>query len=239
MLRHRLDKLASIYKAILSWSGDPQLALRRLAAVAPDAELAVIGEAVGPLTLRVSGVSYFNEKGRIGRSGSYLDKILKPLGYTVYPPRDVKLPSGRIDCALGAGRRTAYCADLYPAFPGYESLRNQGQRIRRPSQAQVRSAIERGFLRAELNIVNPRAILLLGAQTYVQFYHYMLEMTATPGLEAVVAGILDIDLPTYNKAVVVPFLHPSPASPKFLQWFQKFDRRLPDSALIKRLGSCL
>ncbi len=191
------------------------------------------------LTLRVSGVSYFDEKGRIGRSGSYLDKILKPLGYTVYPPRDVRLPSGRIRSALGAGRRTAYCTDLYPAFPGYEILRDQSKRIRRPSQAQVRSAMEKGFLRAELGTVKPRAILLLGAETYAHFYHYLLETTATPRLEAVVARIQRIDLPTYKKALVVPFFHPSPANPKFLQWFKRWGSRLHGSPLIRRLGGCL
>jgi uracil-DNA glycosylase len=238
MVRERLHGLESIYETILAWSGDAQLARRNLGAIVPDSELAVIGEAVGPRTLRVSGVSYFDEKGRIGRSGSYLDKILKPLGYTVYPPRAVMVSSGLIDCTAGAGRRTAYCTDLYPAFPGYETLRGQ-QRIRRPSQAQVKSAMEWGFLRTELEIVKPRAILLLGAEAYAQFYHYMLLMSATSSLEAVVARLQDIDLPKYRNALVVPFFHPSPASSKFLQWFQRFGSRLRHSALVKRLARSL
>jgi len=144
-----------------------------------------------------------------------------------------------MDSALGVGRRTVYCTDLYPAFPGYEILRNHHKCIRRPSQAQVRSAIDRGFLRAELDIVKPRAILLLGAETYAQFYRYMLQITASPGLEAIVARIQNVDLPSYKGAVVVPFFHPSPANPKFLRWFKRWGSRLHDSPLIQRLSGYL
>jgi Uracil DNA glycosylase superfamily len=175
----------------------------------------------------------------LGEVAAIWIKSLNPLGYTVYPRREVKLLSGRIDCAPGAGRRTVYCTDLYPAFPGYETSSNQGQRIRRPSHAQVRSAMERGFLRAELEILNPKAILLLGAKSYAHFYTWMLNMNPPASPQPLVARLHEVDLPRYGNAVVVPFFHPSPASPKFLQWFEKFSSRLPDSAPVKRLRSCL
>ncbi len=92
----RLRRLQSIYKTIMRWSADSKLVRRKTAAVNPTAELSVIGEALGPRTARLSGVYYFDREGRIGATGRFLDEILRPLGYTVYPPWDVKVPSGTV-----------------------------------------------------------------------------------------------------------------------------------------------
>jgi hypothetical protein len=45
-------------------------------AINPFADLVVIGEAVGPDTLRRSGVSYFGLDGCLGKSGSNIEEIL-------------------------------------------------------------------------------------------------------------------------------------------------------------------
>src|SRR5262249_17236298 len=90
----RLRRLRLIYSEMRRWSRDPMSVVRVLGAVNPDAKLAIIGEAAGPRTLRVSGVNYFDPHGRLGATGRYLDQVLRSVGYTVYPPRTVKVPEG-------------------------------------------------------------------------------------------------------------------------------------------------
>jgi len=237
--RDRSQRLQSIYSRIARWSADDKFVTRKIAAVNPTAELAVVGEAPGPRTVRLSGVNYFDRGGRIGATGRYLDEILRPLGCTVYPPRDVKVSCGTITRAQGAGRPTVYCTDLCPVFPGYQSVLNHRQRIRRPSQTLVRSSIKKGFLRDELATINPRVILLLGALCYKHFYRCFLNESATPSLGIVVSRVQNVHLPMYGNAVVVPFLHPSPSSPAFLRWFERFVPRLSDSPLVKLISRSL
>lgn len=85
----------------------------------------VIGEAVGPETLRRSGVNYFRLDSSLGRTGRYLDEMLQPVGFTIYPSSKVKLANGTIiESTRGKPRKTAYCTDLCPEFPGYCENRN-------------------------------------------------------------------------------------------------------------------
>jgi len=235
----RLRRLRSIFEAIQRWSPDRDLAARRISAIDPFAQLVVVGEAVGPRTLRVSGVPYFDSQGSIGRTGKYLDEILKPLGYTVYPPRDIRVKLGKISCSQGLGRKTAYCTDLCPTFPGYRRAPDGRLMIRPPSRDLVRSAIEQGFLHAELEVVDPKAILLLGRNAYMYFYRYLLGVRRFPKLAAIVEGKGEIEFPRYRDAVVFPCFHPSPASPRFLRWFAEFGPCLLDIPLFQRLGECL
>ena len=87
--------------------------------------------------------------------------------------------------------------------------------------------------------MRPKAILLLGSVCYAQFYRHMLGVTSTMKLEAMVAGLQDLSLLKYDDALVVPFFHPSPASPKFLGWFRNWGSRLNDSPLVRRLTAAL
>lgn len=117
----RSRKLKEIYCEIQQWGKDQEAVSRNIAAVQSDAKLAVIGEAIGPASVRLSGVNYFNQRGRLGPTGTNLDRLLEPFGYTVYPPHDVRLTTGQIECARGEGRNTVYCTDLCPVFPGRTS----------------------------------------------------------------------------------------------------------------------
>src|SRR5271165_5937655 len=95
----RLQTLKEIYDDQRAWAHDNKAVSRNLAAVNANARLAVIGEAVGPRTLRLSGVSYFDAEGNVGSTGKFLDAILDSLGYTIYPPFDVGVPGGIIHCS--------------------------------------------------------------------------------------------------------------------------------------------
>ena len=237
--RERLQKLETVYRAIRAWSPDRGLAERKLAAVNSSALLAVVGEAVGPKTLRVSGVPYFDDRGHIGRAGKYLDDILKSVGYTVYPPQDIRVRHGTISRSAGLGRCTAYYTDMCPTFPGYRMDSNGRLRIRRPSSGLIRSAMERGFLEAELELIDPKVILLLGGETYKYFYRYLLGKAKIPKLARIVESQQVMEFPRYRSALVFPFFHPSPASPRFLRWYGEFGPRLLSCPLLKSLAECL
>lgn len=237
--RKRLKELQGIYASIKTWSPDRKQAERELTAINPSAFLAVVGEAVGPRTLRLSGVPYFDDRGQIGRAGKYLDDILKSVGYTVYPPQDIRVRHGTIHRSPGLGRYTAYYTDMCPTFPGYQRDSNGRMRIRRPSSGLIRSAMERGFLEAELELIDPKVILLLGGQTYKYFYRYLLGKPKIPKLARVVESQQVMEFPRYRSSLVFPFFHPSPASPRFLRWYGEFGPHLLSCPLLKSLAECL
>jgi len=235
----RLQALKEIYDEQRAWAHDKKAVSRNLAAVNANARLAVIGEAVGPRTLRLSGVSYFDYEGNIGRSGKFLDAILGSWGYTVYPPCDVRVPGGTVLCRPGQGRKTAYCSDLCPVFPGYQPTKSGKTRIRRPTPQLINSALDRSFLARELNIIKPRVILLLGKHAYASVYGHFLKDRPTESLSTVVREIDSITFRRYNGAIVVPMLHPSPASPAFLQWIKASQSSAPYKRFVQRVTSYL
>src|SRR6185369_13921108 len=99
----RLRKLQRIYKEMARWAKDLEAVPRNMKAIHLPARIVIVGEAVGPSTLRFSGVNYFDQYGRLGPTGIRLDRMLVPFGYTIYPPCDIKVPKGMIDCIRGGG----------------------------------------------------------------------------------------------------------------------------------------
>jgi hypothetical protein len=219
---HReLAVLARLFQEMDEWADDVASVPRNVEAVDLNASLFIIGEAAGPKTLRVSGVPYFDPEGRLGRTGKNLEKLLHPLGYTLYPQTHVMLPNGTLKANSGRGRRTAYCTDICPKFPGYRISKSGEQAICRPSAKLIRCALNRAFIHRELAIVKPRVIFLLGSRAYRYFYREFLNPYPEQ-LSSVVVGIETMDYSTYNGASVIPLLHPSPGSPSFLQWSRSF-----------------
>jgi uracil-DNA glycosylase len=117
--------------------------------------------------------------------------------------------------------------DLCPVFPGYRPSRGGAKDIRAPGRVLVDSALEREFLKRELDIVKPRVILLLGSHAYEAFYLYFLRLRPRRNLSSLMLRIRRGELRRYNGAVVVPFFHPSPASPAFTRWYKSFSLRSP------------
>lgn len=233
----RSQRLQRVYREMAKWANDRHAVPRKLAAVQSATGLAVVGEAIGPVNVRLSGVNYFDQWGKLGPTGKKLDQVLKTFGYTVYPPRDVKVPNGKVECARGEGRSTVYCTDLCPVFPGHES--EKPGRIRRPSRDLVRSALKHRFLFRELEIVRPKVILLLGEHAYKSFYRYFLNTSVRDNLSTLVYHMQDADFPTYDGAMVVPLLHPSPASPSFARWFKSFPNSPSSGSFVNRVKSYL
>lgn len=229
----RLRQLKRIYGEMAEWAQDMRAVPRNIAAVQPGTRLAVVGEAIGPSTVRLSGVNYFDPRGKLGPTGNNLDRVLEHFGYTVYPPRDVEVTAGRIEFTRGGGRQTVYCTDLCPVFPGRRTERDGD--IRRPSPDLIRSALKHRFLLRELEIVKPKVILLLGEHAYNSFYRYFLNIRIQEKLSALAFQMGQADFPTYNSSLIIPLLHPSPASPTFAQWFKSFPNSPHSRAFVNRV----
>jgi len=231
----RLRILRRIYREAASWACDDVAAARRLDAVDPLAKVVVVGEAVGPKTLRLSGVSYFGPDGRLGATGRYLDEILRSANLTIYPGKEIRVDTGVIHPS-DLQRQRVYSTDLCPCFPGYSASRHQKPiRIERPGQQIVYDALKKQFLRRELAVIRPKVIVLLGERAYKHFYDHFLGIRVETPLTALI-GRLDMErLPRFKTAVVLPFLHPSPASPAFLRWFSANKGRLERTPFVRRL----
>ena len=231
---NRKARLRQIYRDIERWAQDRSSVPRNLAAINPTAKLAIVGEAVGPKTLRLSGVAFFNPRGKLGQTGTNLERLLSPLGFTLYPSRDVRLPKAILESAPGKGKNSVYCTDICPVFPGYAQPPNGRRSIRRPSSALIRSALEKRFLERELDIVKPRVILLLGTHAYRHFHRHFVGKEP-PKLSSLLRGIKNCKFPIYKEAVAIPCFHPSPGNPTFTSWAAS----RAHFRFVKRVENCL
>ena len=231
---NRNARLRQIYRDIERWAQDRSSVPRNMAAIDPTAKLAIVGEAVGPKTLRLSGVPFFNPRGKLGQTGTNLERLLSPLGFTLYPNRDVRLPKAILESAPGAGKKSVYCTDICPVFPGYAQPRKGRRPIRRPTSALVRSALAKRFLQKELHIVKPHVILLLGTHAYRHFHrHFMGE--EPPQLSSLLRRVRNCKFSSYRGAVVIPCFHPSPGNPTFTRWAAS---RRAHLEFLKRVEKC-
>jgi uracil-DNA glycosylase family 4 len=127
---------------------DDELVMRRVIPRAAASPLFVVGQALGPDTQRRSGLPYTNPSRDLSPTGRALDRFLRMLGFTIDP-------SGTLPYA--------YSSDIVQRYPGLAA----GGGDRRPTPREVANCAE--WLDAELHIVQPRVILLLGKQSAKYF----------------------------------------------------------------------
>jgi hypothetical protein len=241
-VRRRLALLSKLHAEIANWASDREAVPKIIAALNPCARLAIVAEATGPETVRLSGVNYFRANGKLGVTGIRLDEMLRSVGFTLFPSRRTRLASGAyVDSSPGAGRETAYCTDLCPEFPG-RVRRGKGKKIKtfilRPSQKRIKAALKNHFLERELDIVRPKVIVLLGSRAYTSFYKHFLSKSNLPSLNAAVRDLCS-HMGRYEGAAVIPFLHPSRASPSFERWFRSFKSAPTKSGFRQCILHCL
>lgn len=230
----RKVRLKQVYRDMEKWAQDPSSVPRNMAAINPAAKLAIVAEAVGPKTLRLSGVPFFSPQAKLGQTGTNLERLLSPLGFTLHPSRDVRLPKGILKSAAEGRKKSVYCTDICPVFPGYAQPRKGRRPIRRPSSALIRSALEKRFLERELDIVKPTVILLLGTHAYRHFHRHFTGKEP-PKLSSLLRGIKNCKFPIYRGAVVIPCFHPSPGNPTFTRWAAS----RAHLGFVKRVENCL
>jgi uracil-DNA glycosylase len=240
--RRRLKLLSELHVEIADWMSDRKAVPKIIASLNPCARLAIVGEAIGPKTVRLSGVNYFCANGKLGATGRYLEEMMRSVGFTLYPIHPVYLAGGTsLDSAPSGQLETAYCTDLCPEFPG-RRRRLKGTKtstsVLKPSPKRIEDALKHGFLERELAVVKPKIILLLGSRAYSSFYSYFLGRITVPSLNAAMEDLAS-NAARYKGAVVVPFLHPSPASPSFQRWYRVFRRAPMRSQFVQFILRCL
>src|SRR6266540_3838926 len=124
---------------------DDERVMRRVDPRSVASPLFVVGQALGPDTQRRSGLPYMYPSGALSPTGRALERFLRRLGFTIDPCGTLPY---------------AYLSDIVQRYPGAAA---GGGGDRRPTPREVANCAE--WLDAELRIVQPRMILLLGKQS--------------------------------------------------------------------------
>ena len=229
----RLLKLEALYEEMRDWACaryDADVVQRSVEALDSDSQLFVLSEAYARTQVRLTGVNWFDERGQLGPAGRYLDQILRCVGYTVYPPSELSLRLGRIP-ARQPNLRTVYTADIFPALPPGGGA---------PSPGMIADAIYHRFLIRQLEILRPKVLLLLGRHSYATFHARLLGVPTKTKISHTFRSLSPTTaLTKYEGALVVPFLHPSPQSGTFSQWFSRSRRTLCEQPQVRALSEAL
>lgn len=154
----REGELRTLYGTIHDFAvdrdrGDTPLAERKVVTRALDSELMLLAQGLAQSTQRVTGYPYRKPIG-LSPTGERLDGFLRPLGYTIDH--------------TDSSRVYAYSTDLVPWYPGKNP---SGKGDLRPTSDEVEQCWR--FFEREVDLVSPRAIILLGgwaADRYLRRY---------------------------------------------------------------------
>lgn len=229
----RLAKLAELYDEIWDWAHnkyDRHLVKRKVEAVDPSSRLFVVGEAHAEDQVRLTGINWFDAWGELGLSGKNLDVILRCLRHTVHPPASIHLARGTAQ-PKDSELTTVYTTDIFPCYPP-----GGGE----PAPALITDALQQRFLTREFEILQPKVVLLLGRSSYEAFYTHLLGTAPRVNISTRFRALSpSTELDEYLGALVVPFLHPSPQSGKFSQWFKEQRSSLCEQPQVQALTAAL
>jgi uracil-DNA glycosylase len=209
--------------------------LRRIDAIsAKEMDVLIISQSLAENQLRRSGVNFFKANGEIGSTGLILDRFLRKFGRTVYPPNAVTLSSGNAISRREEGLRSIYNTEIAQCYPG-KAIGKGGDR--RPSSIELSTCTSQGFLLAEIQIVEPKLVLLMGSASYEGFYENVLKLNPSSNLTQAIENIVaKMEIPIYAvsgiRLKVLPIQHASGANPRFAKMAQ-------DSRLIQLIRGSL
>ena len=217
---NKQEKLQLIFDEIYNLNicgKDPLKVHRDISKTNIHSKIMVIAEAMAPEQVRLSGINYFFKDGTIGNTGKSLEKFLNKFEYTVYPEKP--------NCI--------YHTEIVHGFPGYE-IKNGKKYIRRPTKKEIQLSIDSGILQKEINIVQPKLILLMGNTAYQSFYTYFLGIKPENNLTKEIGEISNTkEFKRYMGIPIIPIQHSSGANPRFSEMLE--NKNLTD--LITRLSS--
>ena len=194
------------------------------------ARLLVLGEAYAGTQVRLTGVNWHADDGRIGGAAAISNESCGASG-TRSRRRGRSSYHGAPVQARELGYASAYTTDLFPCYPGA---------ARAPRPAEIEDALARGFLRRELETLRPAVVLLLGDKAYQAYYRHLLGRPRPGTLSAVFRELTPSStLERLAGARVVPFLHPSPASGHYSQWAKAAGPRICEQPQVRALAHAL
>jgi uracil-DNA glycosylase family 4 len=189
---------------------DPDRVLRLVDERAITSKIFLIGQALGGNTQRRSGRPYTRTDNRLSRTGKRLDKFLRLLGYTIDYQDSTSL------------FQYVYSSDIVQCYP---TKKESGYGDRKPYEKEILNCISQGFLLKEIQLVEPRLIVIMGKQSRDCFYRHILQQPYYPN--SLSQHIDDIvrkgQIPCFNISgedyLVSPMQHPSGANPLFSRMF--------------------
>jgi uracil-DNA glycosylase len=193
-------------------------ALRRTDAVDTRTDVMIISEALAPEQLRRSGVNFFQADGKLGSTGRMLDLFLNLFGRTVDPSKDIRLSNSATIPACASQLIPVYNSEMAQCFPGWEVTEKhgkKGKKIRPPRPDEVQRCIAKGFLKAEIEQIQPKLILLMGRTSYKFFFKEFLGLNPDVDFISYIKQICDGGaIPHYASGArqipVMPIVHFSP-----------------------------
>jgi len=201
------EKLQFIFNEIYNLNicgKDPLKVHRDISKTNINSKVMIIAEAMAPEQVRLSGVNYFFKDGTIGNTGKSFEKFLNKFEYTVYPDKP--------NCV--------YHTEIVHGFPGYE-IKNGKKYIRRPTKKEIQLSIASGILQNEIEIVQPKLILLMGNTAYQSFYTYFLGIKPKDNLTKEIREISNTKkFKRYMDIPMIPIQHSSGANPRFRQMLE-------------------
>ena len=208
--------------------------VRRTDAIELETDVFVISQSLAKGTLRLTGVNFFKPDGTLGSTGRLLEKFLNQFSRTVYPLKEVVLENGARIPAGNPVWRTVYNTEVAQCYPGKASS-GMGDRI--PTEQEVLNCQARGFLAAELAIIRPKLVFLMGKKSRDTFFKYYLKENHPSTLGAHIDDIVQSGtLPqrTFQglSFFVCPIQHAAGGNP----WFGKMSR---NNAFIEIIAASL
>lgn len=191
---------------------DASKAQRLTEAVNLSSDVFIISQALASNQLRLSGVNFFNEKGELGNTGKNLEKFLNIFNRTVYPATNVYLPGNYKIPKKSPNHIPVYNTEIAQCYPG-KSVAGD----RRPDNREIECCLSQNFLMQEIDILQPKLLLLMGKVSYETFYQKVLNKSPTLTLSQYVSSITTLENFCINgrNIFILPIQHASGANPSF------------------------
>jgi uracil-DNA glycosylase len=192
---------------------DKEKELRRIDAIDRRTDTFIISEALAPAQLRLTGVNFFGLNGGPSETGKKLEGFLNSFGRTIYPSREIRLTNGASIRPCGSRLIPVYNTEVAQCFPG----REKNGSIRTPTSHEITICHGMGFLAEEIQLIQPRLILLQGAKSRDAFFEHHLRLTYPKNLADHIKLIVGQKrIPQFavggSRPYVMPMVHASPAA---------------------------
>jgi len=195
---------------------DKVKALRNALSVSNEIEVFILSQALAENQLRLSGVNFFKLDGTPGSTGKRLEIFLNLIGQSIYPPTDIVLKNGVIIQARKGCFRSVYNTEIAQCYPGKGIIR--GDRV--PNSLEINNCLNKRFIDAEVNLIKPKLILLMGKLSTDTFYEYILKTKNSYSLSSIIENIASSSvIPTTKifglEVAYLPIQHASGANSAF------------------------
>lgn len=189
---------------------------RKIESVDENSKVFILSQALAENQLRKSGVNFFKPDGLVGDTGKLLEKFLNQIGQTIYPPREIKLENGNIIPKGNQKFKSVYNTEITQCYPGKGKVK--GDRV--PDKNEIQSCIDSNFLLNEIQIIQPKLMLLMGRESTQTFFRYILKIENKLTLTDLINQIISKnEIPKTNifgnEIAYMPIQHASGANPSF------------------------